>query len=185
MASEPPVVVYDACVLYPFHLRNLLVELAVEGFVAARWTDTIHDEWIRSLAKRAGLPRARFIKTRDLMKAVLPEADVRGSESIVPSLTLPDANDRHVLAAAIAARASIILTWNVKHFPASALAPHGVIAKDPDTFLTALAGEDIDAIRDVVESARQNLTLTEPSHTAYLAALRRQGLKAFVAKLKT
>jgi len=41
MASDPPVVVYDACVLYPFHLRNLLIQLAVDGLVAARWTDAI------------------------------------------------------------------------------------------------------------------------------------------------
>lgn len=184
MTSEPPVVVYDACVLYPFHLRNLLVELAVEGLIAARWTDTIHDEWIRNLSKQARISRARLIATRDLMKTVLPQADVRNSESIVPALTLPDKNDRHVLAAAIAARASVILTWNVKHFPATQLVPHGIVAHDPDNFLTALAVNDIETMAAVVEGARQNLRVTEPSPEAFMAALKRQGLKAFVARLK-
>ena len=61
MASDPPVVVYDACVLYPFHLRNLLIQLAVEGLVPARWTDAIHVEWIRSLAKADNVSRERLL----------------------------------------------------------------------------------------------------------------------------
>lgn len=50
MASEPPVAVYDACVLYPFHLRNILIQCAFDGLVEARWSDAIHAEWIRNLA---------------------------------------------------------------------------------------------------------------------------------------
>lgn len=61
MASDPPVVVYDACVLYPFHLRNLLIQFAVEGLVAARWTDAIHEEWIRSLANTGKVSRDRLL----------------------------------------------------------------------------------------------------------------------------
>jgi len=48
MAYDPPIVVYDANVLYPFHLRNLLIQCAVDRLVAARWTDEIHEEWIRA-----------------------------------------------------------------------------------------------------------------------------------------
>ena len=76
MASDPPVVVYDACVLYPFHLRNLLIQVAVEGLVAARWTDAIHEEWIGSLVTRRGIARERLLVTRDLMKDALPKADI-------------------------------------------------------------------------------------------------------------
>lgn len=50
MASNPPVAVYDACVLYPFHLRNILIQCAFDGLVEARRTDDIHDEWMRNLA---------------------------------------------------------------------------------------------------------------------------------------
>jgi hypothetical protein len=64
MASDPPVVVYDACVIYPFHLRNLLIQLAVDGLVAARWTDAIHEEWIRNLASAGNVSRERLLATR-------------------------------------------------------------------------------------------------------------------------
>lgn len=52
MAFEPAVAVFDACILYPFHLRNIIVQVAVDRLVEGRWTDTIHDEWIRNLARR-------------------------------------------------------------------------------------------------------------------------------------
>jgi hypothetical protein len=50
MASEgrgrPPPVILDANLLYPFHLRNLLVQLSVDSLITPRWTDCIHEEWI-------------------------------------------------------------------------------------------------------------------------------------------
>lgn len=139
MTSEPPVAVYDACVLYPFHLRNIPIQCAFDGLVEARWTDKIHDEWIRNLA--ANTPTTsidRLEATRDRMKAVLPEADVAGYADLIPSLSLPDPNDQHVLATAVAGKASIIVTWNLKDFPASGLAPHDIEAVSPGDFLVSL-----------------------------------------------
>jgi predicted nucleic acid-binding protein len=185
MASDPPVVVYDACVLYPFHLRNLLIQLAVEGLVAARWTDAIHDEWIRSLADAGHVSRDRLLATRDLMKSVLPKADIRNYEWHEGTIALPDPNDHHVLAAAIEARASIILTWNVKHFPESQTAKHTIAVRDPDTFLTALCGDDAETVAAVVDAARANLRLSEPTAEEYLQALENQGLKSFVSLIRT
>jgi hypothetical protein len=70
MASEggvqPPIVVYDANLLYPFHLRNLLVQLGVHHIVAPRWTDAIHDEWIGSLVAAGKASRERLLRTRDI-----------------------------------------------------------------------------------------------------------------------
>jgi predicted nucleic acid-binding protein len=184
MGSDPPVVVYDACVLYPFHLRNLLIELAIHDLVAARWTDAIHDEWIRNLAATRGIPHARLVTTRDLMKAVLPDADIRGWERHEGGLALPDPNDRHVLAAAIAARASMILTWNVRHFPASLLAMHHVNALDPDSFLADLHDRDPETVAAVLDAARANLRRSEPAFEDYLQALEKQGLATFISKIR-
>jgi predicted nucleic acid-binding protein len=184
MASDPLVVVYDACVLYPFHLRNLLVQLAVDGLVAARWTDAIHDEWIRNLVKAGNVSRERLLATRDLMKAVLPEADVRDYKRHEDALVLPDPNDHHVLAAAIEARASIILTWNLKHFPETETAKHNIAVRDPDSFLTALWREDAEMVAAVVDAARANLRLSEPTAEEYLQALEGQRLKAFVPLIR-
>lgn len=49
MAFKSAVAIYDACILYPFHLRNVVVQAAVDGLVGAHWTEAIHDEWIRNL----------------------------------------------------------------------------------------------------------------------------------------
>ena len=50
----------DACVLYPAALRDLIIGTAQTGLYRARWTDKIHDEWIRNVLKnRPDLKAAR------------------------------------------------------------------------------------------------------------------------------
>lgn len=177
MAFEPPVAVYDACVLYPFHLRNVLIQCAFDGLVEARWTDDIHAEWIRNLAANSpGTPLSLLEATREKMKAALPDADVVDYQALIPGLSLPDPDDRHVLAAAIAAKASVIVTWNVKDFPPRALRPHGVIRVSPDDFLVDLHAAHPSAFIASVKRARQNLRKTEPPVSDFIGALERQGL---------
>lgn len=179
MVSKPPVAVYDACVLYPFHLRNILIQCAFDGLVAARWTDDIHAEWIRNLAANSPtVDIARLEATRDRMKAVLPDADVVNYQDLIPDLSLPDPDDRHVLAAAIAGKASVIVTWNLKDFPAKVLRPHGVAAVTPDDFLVGLHSVFPNVFMTSIRSARQNLRKTVPSVAEFIEALERQGLKA-------
>lgn len=183
-AQPPPVVLYDANLLYPFHLRNLLVQFGVNHIVRPRWTDAIHDEWIRNLVAAGKAKRERLIRTRDIMKRVLPDADVRGYEYRIAGLTLPDPGDRHVLAAAIEAGAGTILTFNVKHFPVRALAPFGLVARDPNAFLCDLHEADPEAILAVVDAARLNLSRTAPSGAAFIEAVERQRLPGFAARLR-
>src|SRR5215471_3248034 len=103
MAFEPSVAVFDACILYPFHLRNVIVQAAVDHLVEARWTDAIHDEWMRGVMTSAPtIPRERLEITRRLMNAALPTATVRGYEQHLQAVSLPDPNDCHVVAAGIA-----------------------------------------------------------------------------------
>jgi predicted nucleic acid-binding protein len=184
MVSDLPIVVYDACVLYSFNLRNLLVQLAVDGIVAARWTDRIHNEWVGSLSKTGKFSLTRILRVRDLMDSVLPTANVRNYEQHEGTLSLPDSNDRHVLAAAIEAHATIILTWNVKHFPSAELAKHNIAASDPDTFLTMLYRENAETVSAVVEAARANLRISEPTIEQYLQGLQDQGLKSFASNVR-
>lgn len=184
MASSPPVAVYDACVLYPFQLRNLLVQCAADRLVDARWSDEIHEEWMRNLlAKEPRLTRARLEATRDLMDRVLPKARVTDYAARIPAITLPDPGDRHVVAAAEKAGASIIVTWNVRDFPAAELRKHGLRKLTPDGFLTELHDSKPGAVAASVENARRNLNLSQVSRPAYLDTLRRQGLKRFVSAL--
>ena len=179
-----PKVLYDANLLYPFHLRNLLIQLGVHGLVQPRWTDAIHDEWIRNLAAAGRVTRERLIRTRDIMKRVLPQADIRGYEHRIAGLTLPDAGDRHVLAAAIKGQVDIVLTFNLRHFPNAVLAPLGLRAMNPDDLLCGLHASDPAAIVDVVEAARLNLGQTMPDASTFAAILERQGLARFGARLR-
>ena len=71
------------------------------------------------------------------MHRAVPDALVRDYAHLIPNLSLPDPNDRHVLAAAITASANVIVTFNLKDFPATALSPHGLVARHPDLFLKA------------------------------------------------
>jgi hypothetical protein len=184
-AQATPVVLYDANLLYPFHLRNVLVQLGVNHIVAPRWTDAIHDEWIRNLAAAGRETHERLLRTRDIMKRVLPEADVCGYEQRISGLTLPDADDRHILAAAIEAGAETILTFNLRHFPAEVLAPFGLSAKDPDAFLCDLYETDREGVLAVVDAARLNLSRTAPSVGSFIDALERQRLVGLAARLRS
>lgn len=134
---------------------------------------------------QAMVSRERLLATRDLMKSVLPEADVRNYERHESTIALPDPNDHHVVAAAIEAHASIILTWNLKHFPESETAKHNIAVRDPDSFLTVLCRDGAETVAAVVDAARANLRLSEPTAEEYLQALENQGLKSFVSLIRT
>jgi len=129
-------VVLDANVLYPAPIRDFLLELAVAGLFRARWTDEITDEWVRNLlAKREDLDKGKLQYTVGKMVEAVPGCVVTDYKPIVVGLSLPDENDRHVLAAAIKCSAQMIVTYNLKDFPASTLASFGIEAKHPDEFL--------------------------------------------------
>ncbi|WP_164104374.1 PIN domain-containing protein [Candidatus Laterigemmans baculatus] len=130
---------YDACVLYPAPLRDLLMRLALTELFRARWTNQIHDEWIRNvLADRPDLTAEQLERTRELMNAHVRDCLVIDYEDMIEGLDLPDRDDRHVLAAAIRTRASVIVTFNLSDFPPAYLAKHGLEAQHPDEFITHL-----------------------------------------------
>jgi hypothetical protein len=177
MAFEPAVAVFDACILYPFHLRNVLVQAAVDRLIEARWTDDIHDEWMRNLAARASaVPLERLRNTRRLMNEALPRALVNGYENHIPLVNLPDPNDRHVVAAGIAAGASIILTWNLRDFPAKELKKFGLRRETPDVFLSGLYDKVPDLTISSLANARRNLTKSRVSAPDFINLLNRHKL---------
>src|SRR5437016_6183223 len=98
----PVTAIYDANILYPAPLRDLFIRLAQAGLVQAKWTEQIHDEWFRNVV--ADNPRVspeRLERTRRLMNEAIRDCLVEGYEALIPGLTLPDPDDRHVLAAAL------------------------------------------------------------------------------------
>ena len=149
---------YDACVLYPAPLRDLLMRLALTDLFRARWTNQIHDEWIRNvLEDRRDLKAAQLERTRELMNANVRDCLVEGYEDIIAGLELPDADDRHVLAAAIRTRASVIVTYNLKDFPNEYLSNFGLEAQHPDEFVTHLLDLNPGAVCSAAKKQRAAL----------------------------
>ena len=95
------IVVYDANVLYPNTLRDLLIRISQAGLVQAKWTNEILDEMLRALNRnRPDIPSDKLDRLRQLMNGAVRDSLVSGHEALIEGLKLPDPADRHVLAAA-------------------------------------------------------------------------------------
>lgn len=176
---------YDANVLYPAELRNLLMHLSLTGLFRARWSADVHEEWMAALlAKRPDLTRERLLRTRALMDLHAVDALVTGYEDLIPGLQLPDPNDRHVLAAAIRGQANVIVTMNLRDFPASALAAFGIEAQHPDEFILHLLELSPESVLAAAESHRQSLKNPPRTIDEYLETLERQGLAQSASALR-
>jgi predicted nucleic acid-binding protein len=154
-------VLLDSCVLYPAPLRDLLMHLTVAGLFRAKWTERIHEEWIRNLlANRPDLNAESLQRTRRNMDRHANDALVTGYEPLIDGLRLPDPNDCHVLAAAIRCQADMILTFNLKNFPPEALKPFDLESQHPDQFL--LHQLSLDQPRVLLALKRQRELLLHP-----------------------
>ena len=178
-------VIYDACVLYPAPLRDLLIRLGTTGLFRARWTNQILDEVFRNIiANRPDLDEEKLARTRELMNKAVRDVLVENYEDLIDGLSLPDPDDRHVLAAAIRCDAQVIVTWNMKDFPAEKLTPYNVEAQDPDEFVLNVMDLKPTAVSQAIE--RQAASLKNPpcSTDDILDLLERQGLAQSVAMLR-
>jgi predicted nucleic acid-binding protein len=144
----------DTNVLYPTVMREILLGCAVAGLYAPLWSPRILDEW-RHVAARHGPADAALTEGEIVrLKARFPRAEVRPNAADEARLHLPDAADVHVLAAAIAGSADVIVTQNRADFPRGLLAEEGVERTDADAFLWRLWSDDPDAVARVVEGVR-------------------------------
>jgi predicted nucleic acid-binding protein len=184
MTMNNTIVIYDACVLYPAPLHDLLMHLALTDLFQAKWTNTIHDEWMRSLIqKRSDLTYENLVRTRDLMNENVRDCLVYDYENLIEDLVLPDQSDRHVLAAAIKANASIILTFNNKDFPPGALQTHDIQTQYPDLFISNLINNFPRIICNSIQKLRLNLKKPPFSAEKYLNVLKKQKLTTAADKL--
>ncbi len=179
------VVIYDACVLYPAPLRDLLIRIARTGVVRARWSNKILDECFSNiLDQRPDLTAAQLARTRELMVHAVPDCIVDGYEELVAGLVLPDVDDRHVLAAAIRAGAQTIVTFNLKDFPADRVEPYGVEARHPDDFVFDALDLAPGAVLTAVNAQRAGLKNPPQTMEQLLDTLRSQGLGQSVPRLR-
>lgn len=186
MSVSPFTVLYDACVLYPAPLRSLLMYLALTDLFRARWTEAIHEEWMRNVQKDyPDITRPKAERIRDLMNAHVRDCLVTDYEDLIPALALPDPDDRHVLAAAIRARANVIVTANLADFPAETLAKYGIEAQHPDEFIHHLLELAPAIVCGAAKKQRERLKNPPMTAEQYLQSLERQGLAQTVAILRT
>jgi predicted nucleic acid-binding protein len=177
-------VIYDACVLYPAPLRDLLMQLALTDLFKARWTNQIHKEWIDGLLRQNKFERKSLERTRDLMDAHVRDAKVTGYEDLIEALTLPDPNDRHVLAAAIKAGADAIVTFNLKDFPCDVLSKYGVEAIHPDDFIYYQIDLAPAIACGAIKKQRESLKNPPKAKEEFLAILQKQQLPQTVSALR-
>lgn len=176
----------DASVLYPASIPNVLLRLALANLYAPRWSAQVQDEWVPALLRnRPDLTRTQLERTRALMETHLDDAAVEGYEHLIEQLTLPDADDRHVLAAAIHCGAPIIVTRNLKDFPAETLKAHSVTAQHPDDFVLDLIGQDKTLVLFALRQHRESLKNPPETAVQYLAKLQRHGLAKTAEALKS
>ncbi len=144
-------------------LRDTLMHLALTDLFKARWTDQIHDEWIRNLAKKNQFSLERLEQVRDLMDQNVRDAKVYDYEYLIELLVLPDPDDRHVLAAAIHSKSDAIVTMNLKDFPPDYLARYDIEVIHPDDFIVYQF--DIDESRVLKSFKSQRSVLKNPPKT--------------------
>ena len=176
---------FDANVLYPAPLRDFLLQLAVEKLFRARWTNAIHDEWIRAAKKtRPDIASSKWDTLRTLMDDHVEDCIVSDFEPMIETLSLPDPNDRHVLAAAIKGRADVIVTFNLQHFPEAKLNKYNLVAQHPDVFSRRLIDLAPDIVVASARMVRARLKKPPQSVDQYLNTLVRQGLVETVSELR-
>lgn len=137
MPARPPIVVLDACVLANQTVADLLLRLAEDPpLILPRWSEEILSE-VRRTHRKLSWPDALAESWQEDVTACFPEAAFSAPAKLIMRLR-NQAKDRHVLGTAIVSKAESIVTFNLRDFPAPALAPWGIQAKHPDAFVLEL-----------------------------------------------
>ena len=176
----------DACVLYPLAMTDALLSLATAGFFAAKWTTQIEGEWIRSLERQRPDLVGKLGVRRDSMREAVPDWEVPEAAwgSLAAGIRLPDPDDAHVLAAAIAGHADCIVTSNLKDFPSAILLEYGIEAIDPDTFI--INQWDLDPVNAIAAFKRMRARRKKPQSSPedFANALELGGLPTTADRLR-
>ncbi len=167
--------VLDACVLYPPVLRGLLLGADLAGLYQAQWSDRIIEEWLRATWKLGAEAEVGARLEAALVTAAHPRASIPAAPQIEARLVLPDDNDRHVLAVAIAGSSDAIITLNAQDFPRGLLAGEGVARRDPDGFLWELFSHHPDAMGQVVAQVQARAESMAGAPVTLKALLKRAG----------
>lgn len=177
-------VVLDACVLYPTVLREILIGVAEAGLYTPLWSARILEEWARATRKIGPGAEAQARGEVDLLKARWPGASIAPQPGLEARLHLPDDNDIHVLAVAIAGSADAILTFNARDFPRHVLAAEGVARRDPDGFLWELWSHHPEVVGEVIRGVQATAERLSGQPQPLKPFLKRAGLPRLAKALQ-
>ena len=150
-----------------------------------KWSNMIHEEWMRNVLKdRPDLKKEQLNRTRDLMNTHMRDCLVTGYESLIDELTLPDPDDRHVLAAAIHSSSKIIVTYNLRDFPIIETSKFDIKAQHPDDFIAGFLERACGIICGAIKKLRSKLKNPPIDPERYLEILAKQSLPKTVSKLR-
>ncbi len=148
--------VLDANVLYDGFLRDLLLSIFAAKMYEAKWTEKITEEWVGHLLEnRSTVSEEKIRRTVFKMNAILPSPLVANYEQYIDQVTIPDKDDRHVVAAAMACGAQKIVTWNLADFPNNILKVFGIVAESPDKFIFDILIESPLAVVTIFKEIRE------------------------------
>ncbi|MFG6528434.1 MULTISPECIES: RSP_2648 family PIN domain-containing protein [unclassified Sulfitobacter] len=151
METRPRVLI-DACVLYPTVMREMVLGVAAQGAFEPIWSARILEEWARAAVKLGPEGEAQARAEIALLRGNWPGAEREASPGLQARLWLPDANDIHVLAVAVASSSDMILTLNAKDFPRQILAEEGLSRADPDSYLHGIWQATPEMVAPVAEA---------------------------------
>ena len=139
----------------------------------------IQDEWARNLTKKMpGSDPRKMVRINKLMNVAIPDALIpqHSFEGLISKYRLPDPDDRHVMAAAVAGKVEGIVTLNIRDFPAAVLKPHGVRAIHPDELVLLLCSVSVEKVVAALTAQASMLTNPQRSGADVLASLKKAGL---------
>jgi predicted nucleic acid-binding protein len=173
--------------MYPINVTNVLAQLAIEGLYTAKWTKKIDEEWVRAILKtHSNFTQEQANKRLAALHDAIPDWEVDEDQylGLIDALNLPDPNDRHVLAAAIAGHADCIVTFNTKDFPTEEMEKRGIEVLHPDDFISLqLTLEPVPALT-AIKHIRARLKNPPKTAQEYIELLERVGLVSTAEKLK-
>jgi hypothetical protein len=160
-----------------------LLSLAEAGLYRPLWTNAINEEWAKHLIENMPDKAAKISATILTMNEAFPEAIVDHYADLIPGLDLPDPDDRHVLAAAIRGAANVIVTDNVRDFPARILDQYDLETRSADEFMANTLEVNPAEVVAALKTMRSRYNNPRLSADELLQALLRCGLAATVARL--
>lgn len=149
-------VILDSCVLFPMPLCDTLLRAAESELYQIHFSQEILDGATRNRVKKGRMTLAKAARFQEMLKTNFPEAMVEVPSEIVAAMT-NNPSDRHVVAAAVVAKAQVVVTSNLKHFPSDVLTTWGIEAWHPDDFLVYLDNQFPEKMTQVIQQQSEAL----------------------------